>query len=162
MSEILLGISKLPLASAPDRIKRKKRSPSHHHDHRCHSHHRPISISSTSRLRGYNLASVFPLHRSCNLWRGVFRVVPVAVALTCSSVPVLVRFKPRRGRRFVLQHHFFLALPYSVPYTMAKFDIEDTEAIRQMILANANVAYRSWRSRLHEHYELYNSDEERL
>ncbi|MED6187616.1 hypothetical protein PIB30_078107, partial [Stylosanthes scabra] len=44
----------------------------------------------------------------------------------------------------------------------AKFDIEDTAAIRQIILAKANVAYRSWRSRLREHYELYNSDEERL
>ncbi|MED6127030.1 hypothetical protein PIB30_084175 [Stylosanthes scabra] len=41
-------------------------------------------------------------------------------------------------------------------------ELKDTAAIRQIILAKANVAYRSWRSRLHEHYELYNSDEERL
>ncbi|MED6115768.1 hypothetical protein PIB30_093900 [Stylosanthes scabra] len=37
---------------------------------------------------------------------------------------------------------------------LAKFDKEDPAAIRQMILAKTNVAYRSWRSRLREHYEL--------
>ncbi|RYR77839.1 hypothetical protein Ahy_A01g002494 [Arachis hypogaea] len=45
---------------------------------------------------------------------------------------------------------------------LEKFDIADTQVTRNMILAKANICYRSWRSRLREHYELYQTDEERL
>nr|XP_029148298.1 uncharacterized protein LOC114925200 [Arachis hypogaea] len=45
---------------------------------------------------------------------------------------------------------------------LEKFDIADTQVMRNMILAKANICYRSWRSRLREHYELYQTDEERL
>ncbi|RYQ85324.1 hypothetical protein Ahy_B10g104857 [Arachis hypogaea] len=45
---------------------------------------------------------------------------------------------------------------------LEKFDIADTQVMRNMILAKANICYRSWRSRLREHYELYQTDEEHL
>ncbi|RYR37762.1 hypothetical protein Ahy_A09g042647 [Arachis hypogaea] len=34
--------------------------------------------------------------------------------------------------------------------------------IRKIVLAKANICYRSWHSRLREHYELYQTDEEQL
>ncbi|KAM7265978.1 hypothetical protein ACFE04_003661 [Oxalis oulophora] len=44
----------------------------------------------------------------------------------------------------------------------AKFELEDTPIMRRMILAMANASYRTWRSRLHGHYKLFETDEERL
>ncbi|RYR49000.1 hypothetical protein Ahy_A07g035261 [Arachis hypogaea] len=45
---------------------------------------------------------------------------------------------------------------------LEKFDIADTQVMHKMILAKVNICYQSWRSRLREHYELYQTDEKRL
>ena len=40
--------------------------------------------------------------------------------------------------------------------------MEDTKVMHDIIKTKANTSYRTWRTRLHERYDLYHTNEERL
>ncbi|XP_038698202.1 uncharacterized protein LOC119995819 [Tripterygium wilfordii] len=46
--------------------------------------------------------------------------------------------------------------------TLKRFEVEDTPVIRKVIKSMANASYHNWRARLHQHYKIYKTIEERL